>query len=291
MTLRGLLALLLWLLTGWSTSGAAQPPSPEPERYLHARIPDLALTDQTGRSLSLSDLWSEGPVVITLVSSQCGGLCSPLLRSLVSASAGSEGYKIVVLSFDPRDGVEQMARLSRSLGVDSAGWTLAVTSPQAFEELARSVGFWVVWDESSRQFDHPGVVMGVRDGRLVHLLIGGVVSPASYRLLEAELAGDFIGSYPLPGYEASFRCLTYEPGAGQVGLDTGILLLFVPGCVTILVTVWIFRRPRRSTESLLGAEGGAEGPRPLPVRPDVERAHLQGRARRESGSVGQAPAP
>ena len=105
--------------------------------------------------------------------------------------------------------------------------------------LAEATGFWFDWNEVRQQFDHPAMVAGIRDGRLVRLLVGGVVSSGRLDELVREVSGAFVASYPLPG-RIRFRCLQFDERTGLVSLDWGFALLLVPIAGTGLATLVMF---------------------------------------------------
>jgi hypothetical protein len=105
--------------------------------------------------------------------------------------------------------------------------------------LAAAAGFWYDWDEDRQQYDHPAMLAGIRGGRLVRLLVGGVVSPGRLDELVREVSGEFVPSYPLPG-RVRFRCVQYVAATGSVALDWGFALLLVPVGVTGMTTAAMF---------------------------------------------------
>ena len=120
----------------------------------------------------------------------------------------------VVLSFDPRDTPDDMRRTAEHLGVAGhAGWMLGVAAPADIDRLARALGFWFEWDDDRRQFDHPALLVGIREGRVARLLVGGSVTAARLGEVVREARGQFIASYPLPG-DVLFRCFDYDPVTG-----------------------------------------------------------------------------
>jgi hypothetical protein len=133
-----------------------------------------------------------------------------------------------------------MDAFARHLGADEdPDWTFAIASPSDIQQLADAAGFWFDWDESRQQFDHPAMIAAARDGRLVRLLVGGVVSPRRLDDLTREALGEFVPSYPLPG-RVRFRCVQFDASTGRLTLDWGFLLLFLPVVVSGLVTFLTF---------------------------------------------------
>lgn len=216
---------------------------PSEDRLLNRSVPDLGLITATGAQVALSDIARGRPVVLTFIFTRCGGVCSPFLMSWRSAdrALGKNGsYARVVLSFDPRDTAADMSAFARRHDLnDNDDWTLAVGDPDDVRRLARTVGFWWEWDEGRQQFDHPAMLAGIRDGRLVRLLVGGSMTSARLDELVREISGEFVRSYPLPG-RVPFRCVKYDPATGRMTLDWGFALLLIPVAATSIATFVIF---------------------------------------------------
>jgi len=188
-------------------------------------------------------------MLLALVFTRCAGVCSPFLSSLNAAetTVGGSGtdYGTVVLSFDPRDTPEDMARLADRLGLQARpGWTFGVASGPGVERLAGAVGFWFQRDEVTGQFDHPALLVAVDRGRVVRLMVGGAVEPPRLFEVVRELRGEFVAAYPLPG-RVLFRCFQYDPRSGRFALGWGFLLLALPAAVTLLGTAVLFVAARR----------------------------------------------
>jgi len=251
MRLGALWATLLIGSSLWAFAGEESVKSlPNEGRYLYRPVPDIPLRDVEGRPLWLSSLWKERPVLLTLIFTRCSGICSPLLRSLKSAvevvgGLGSD-YHIVVLSFDPRDTLSDMRELADHLELSGKrGWIFAVAAPEDIARVVKATGFWFVREESSQQYDHPAMVIGIREGRLLRFLVGGTVAPVRLNEVVRELRGEFVPAYPLPRPgKVIFRCAQYDPESGRWRPDWGFLLLLLPGVLTLFGTVWIFHRGR-----------------------------------------------
>jgi protein SCO1 len=242
-------AVLLSLVTLTHAQNKTLAGLPDEERYINRVLPDILAHSEQIPDLRLSDLWRDKPVLVTMVFARCAGICSPFLSSLKSAadSVGglSRDYRVVVLSFDPQDTPADMAALARHLGLQNdAGWVFATSLPTEIRRVADAMGFWFRWDEDRHQFDHPAMLVGVRNGQVLRLLVGGIVSPVRLREVVDELRGGFVRAYPLPG-KVMFRCFQYDPVTQRYRPDWGFLLLFLPGSVALFGTFWVFRTVRR----------------------------------------------
>jgi protein SCO1 len=229
--------------------------APDEDRFINAALPDIAVTTAAGRQTNLTDAGGGRPLLLALVFTRCAGVCSPFLASWRSADAwiaDPSSIHRVVLSFDPRDTAADMAEFSRHFGLESdPNWTFAVAAPDDVRRLADAAGFWYDWDASRQQFDHPAMLAAVREGRLIRLLVGGVVTSARLGELVREATGGFVPSYPLPG-RVAFRCMQFDPRTGRASLDWGFALLLVPVGTISLVTAALFRagaRIRRRPET------------------------------------------
>jgi len=246
--------VLFFLLTLGATAAAqpdprSQPPDETP--LLNSPLPDVMLTTANGARISLSSLSRGKPLVLGFVFTRCAGVCSPFLRSWRAAdqalSHGSAVHRLV-LSFDPRDSAADLGTLAAHVGAaDDPDWTFAIAAPEDVRALSETTGFWYDWDEARQQFDHPALLAGIRDGRLVRLLVGGSISSGRLSELVREVSGEFVASYPLPG-RVRFRCVQFDPATGRVTLDWGFALLLVPMAVTAATTVLMFwaARSRKS---------------------------------------------
>jgi cytochrome oxidase Cu insertion factor (SCO1/SenC/PrrC family) len=222
--------------------------APDEDRYVNGEVPDIVIRTREGQ-MRLSSLWQRGPVLLTMVFVRCAGVCTPYLRALRSADEAIDApsdLQRVVLSFDPRDSVDDMARTAAHLGVGRGdGWYVGIADPADIERVSRALGFWFTWDEARQQFDRPAMLAGIRGGRVARLLIGGSITPARLAEVVREARGQFVASYPLPG-PARFRCFDYDPATGSASLSWGTLLLIVPAFVAAAVTVGLFRRSQSS---------------------------------------------
>jgi protein SCO1 len=216
---------------------------PNEDRRLNTSVPDISLTTATGARATLSQIAQGKPLVLAFVFTRCGGVCSPFLTSWRSADRAlgeNRTYLRLVLSFDPRDTSADMSTLAHHHALDeNDDWTFAVGDPKDVRSLADATGFWWTWDEGRQQFDHSAMLAGLRDGRLVRLLVGGSMTSARLDELVREVSGEFVRSYPLPG-RVPFRCVRYDAATGRTTLDWGFALLLIPIVATTIGTLVMF---------------------------------------------------
>jgi protein SCO1 len=242
-----LLACLPLLFAGQTLAqesfGAQSQDPPSEDRYVYHNIPDVLIHTDAGPE-ELATVWHDRPVLLTMIFSRCGGVCSPFLHSLNSAISDAGGlgadYRVVVLSFDPRDRISDMQTIAEELGVKSnTNWIFAVASLPDIERVAAATGFWFQWDRARQQYDHPSVVVAIDRGKLVRMLAGTTVPSASLRETVQELRGKFVDSYALAG-KVAFRCFEYDPNSGRYTFDWGLLLMLLPAIAALLATAWAF---------------------------------------------------
>jgi len=244
---RWLAWLALWLpaaVYAQPSWGTASNQSPNEDRYVYKEIPDIEIQSTGTVASKLSTIWKNEPVLLTMIFTRCTGICSPFLHSLKAAATDAGGlgrdYRIVVLSFDPKDTRADMARLADSLDVGSdPGWIFGIAPAADVRRLATASGFWFEWDSLLQQYDHPSLVVAIERGRLVRMLAGANVPNASLREVVQELRGKFVSSYALPG-KVVFRCFEYDPNSGRYSLDWGLMLILLPAAFAMLAVFWAF---------------------------------------------------
>ena len=145
-------------------------------------LPDLTLTDQNGRGISLASLKGK-PVLIDFVYTSCTSTC-PLqtakmakIARLLGPQLGSE-VVIVSLTLDPEtDTPARLNQYARRYGADGRSWLFLTGAPQTIDEaLARF--------KLKRERAADGQVMHVAaafligvDGRQIRQYNGLVVTP------------------------------------------------------------------------------------------------------------------
>ena len=219
----------------------------EEEGYIYRKVPDIGLDTADGRSLPLSRVYRERPVIITLIYTRCTRICYPYVSSLKKrlTELGGLGtnYGVVVLSFDPRDDIENMKAMQKAFGLEKDGnWIFGVSSRKNIGQLLKATGFTVNWDPKTGEYDHPALLVGVDgEGRIVRRLVGF----REVRMLAdvvRELKGEFIPFYSMPDKNVLLSCFEYDPESGEWGFSWGFLLIMLPAILAfgIVFFIWAY---------------------------------------------------
>ncbi|MDQ5859057.1 MAG: SCO family protein [Acidobacteriota bacterium] len=152
--------------------------TPEPNRgvAIGDPVPDFALTDQTGRTVRLSQMRGE-PVAVTFIYTRCPiATACPLtatrfakLDSLLKA----KGFgKLLTITVEPeRDTPKVLAEYASHLGADPARWKFLTGDPKAVAEVASRFG--VIYYPDKGQIVHAQAVALVDPaGRLATIYYG-----------------------------------------------------------------------------------------------------------------------
>ncbi|MFT3769861.1 MAG: SCO family protein [Minicystis sp.] len=269
--------------------GVTPPDAPVPaelagigiEDHAGNEIPrDVELTDQNGQRVRLGDYFDgQHPVVLALAYYDCPMLCSLVLKGVLDAmkqmkwTAGEE-YRVVIVSFDPRD-TPAKAAAKRLNHVDAyhrevkgRGFDFLIGDEASVKAVAKSVGFSYRWDEAEKQFAHAaGSFVLTPGGRISRTLYGMSFPDMRLALLEA---GE--GKVGTVTDKFLLFCYHYDPAARGYVMATlrlmkagGVLIVLILG--GFLLRLWRVERRRPKGGDRDGADAfPAAGPGdPLPV--------------------------
>ena len=157
--------------------------TPEPNRGVAVGdpVPDFALTDQTGKTVRLSQMRGS-PVAVTFLYTRCPIATACPLTATKFAKLDSllkeKGFgKILTITVDPEhDTPKVLADYAKSLGADPARWKFLTGDPKAVADVATSFG--VIYYPDAGQVVH-GQAAAVVDpsGRLATIYYGQTWEP------------------------------------------------------------------------------------------------------------------
>lgn len=218
---------------------------------------DIALRDQGGRSVTVGDyLDGKRPVVLILAYYECPMLCTLVITGALEEmkklrwTAGEE-YRVVVVSFDPRDTPESAAKKRLNYldaygrPVAEKGWDFLVGDAAQVKALATAAGFHYRWDEGSKQFAHAaGAFVYTPDGRLSRTLYGITFSGLKLALLEASE-----GKIGTVMDRVLLFCFHYDPLARGYVIATTRLVRASGALTLAALALWLFRFWRRERKA------------------------------------------
>lgn len=230
---------------------------------------DVTLTDQDGKQVRLGDYFDgKRPVLLALAYYECPMLCSLVLTGVLEGvkplrwTAG-EDYRVLVVSFDPRD-TPQRAADKRKAYMDAygrklgpRGWDFLVGDAAAVKRVAESVGFGYRWDERQQQYAHAaGAFVLTPEGRISRTLYGlSFVTDLRLSLLEASE-----GKIGTVMERVLLFCYHYDPVSRGYILAT-MRVVKLSGVLTILVLgaflLRFWRAERRRSKDGDGPPGNA----------------------------------
>ena len=120
----------------WLAVRAQQAPEELP---VLATVPDFALTEASGRTITLADLAGR-PWVVDLVFTSCGSICPTMpaaMSKLVQSSSALPGVKFVSISVDPKnDTPEVLTAYAERFRADRSRWLFLTGDEDAIRKLA-----------------------------------------------------------------------------------------------------------------------------------------------------------
>jgi protein SCO1/2 len=225
-----LLAALLCALPLFAQT-TAQDPSRLPgnvsiAQKLNTQVPlDLQFRDESGKVVRLGEYFGKGrPVLLNFVYYRCPMLCPMVLEGTTTSLTHlkfdiGEEFDVVTVSIDPRDKVEDAAKLKekyiRRYGrLDSAtGWHFLTAHESAIRKLASSVGFQYAYDSRTDQFAHGAALLVLTpDGRTSRYFYGFEYKPRDLRMAIVEASEGKIGNAV---DQLLLLCFHYDPTTGK----------------------------------------------------------------------------
>jgi protein SCO1/2 len=220
----------------------------------------LAFHDQNGRPVTLGDFRGQ-PLILVLSYYGCDGACSlvngnlaDLLRGVKRLKPGRD-YRILTVSFDPRDTADSLAAFEAKFDAEAAvkaAWTLALPdSRDDGRQLADSIGFKYFWSPGDGVFLHPGVFAFLSpQGRVVRFLYGMNTRSFDVEMALLDARQDRAG--PGNATEVALSlCYSYNFKEGRYALNIPVIIglgSLAVGIGSLLGSLILFKRRARKGE-------------------------------------------
>ena len=203
--------------------------------------PDVAFTDENGRSVQLKGYFGKKPVVLAFVYFTCPMLCNQVEQTLVgtlkmiSFNPGTD-YEVVFVSFDPSDTpdaalkkkYQAMSRFARP-GTEP-GWHFLTGSQEAIDAVTGAADFRFNYDPKTKLFGHAsGILLLTPDGRISRYFFGVDYPPSNVRLGLVDASSGKIGT---PVDHILLFCYQYDPSKARYSA-TVLTVIRMGGVVTL----------------------------------------------------------
>jgi protein SCO1/2 len=228
-----------------------------------AQVPlDAEFSDESGKSVTLRQYFSQRPVVLALVYYDCPMLCTQVLTGLAGSLQGvtfdvGKEYDVLVVSFDPGETPAQATERKKTFvrrylrNADEASIHFLTGREESIRALTSAVGFRYAYDKAIDQYAHPAAITILTSaGRVSRYLYGVEFAPRDLKLALVEASAGKIGGIV---EQAMLFCYHYDPETGKYGL---VIMNFVraAGALTVLILLGsIFVSLRRERQQASAA--------------------------------------
>jgi cytochrome oxidase Cu insertion factor (SCO1/SenC/PrrC family) len=142
------------------------------------KLPNIAMTDQHGRAVSLQSLRGK-PVLVAFIHTQCEGPCELITSRMkqvaqaLGTNFSSEVTMLSVTTEPDEDGPRELLAYARARGVNTKGWVFLTGAPSKVHRLLAAYG---VLAEENRS-DHVIEVFLIAPGGRQVSAYNGVTTP------------------------------------------------------------------------------------------------------------------
>ena len=203
---------------------------------------DIVLKDAAGKDVRSSEWLNTGkPVFLTLNYFRCTTICDKMLFDLARAVKGSEwapgeGYKVVTISIDPKEGVADAKKKEDQVfaiaELEEADWEFLTGPEESVRKIAEAVGYQYAYDPKTDQWGHPAVFIMLKgDGSVAGYRQGLSVSTRDLEFSLVEIGEGSIGSL---ADQLIVSCYQYDDEEGAyVPFAWGVMRL--GGALTVVL--------------------------------------------------------
>jgi protein SCO1/2 len=189
------------------------------DELLGDKVPlELGFRDEQGRMVTFGEMLSK-PTVVLPVYYTCPQACQIMLGNLASAINDiplelGEEYRVIALSFDPDDGLEQARKAKRDYGEildpdqPAAEWSFLTGDEADIKAFTEAIGYRYQ-QTGPGMFLHPNVMVALApDGTIIRYLYGPRFLPFDIGMALTEAAK---GTPGMSVRKLLTMCFSYEP--------------------------------------------------------------------------------
>lgn len=232
------------------------------EEHLGDKV-DVSLPVQNhfGDKISFGDPLKNGkPAIFTLNYYSCASLCSVQLNAVLQGLKDMDWvpgrqFNMLTLSIDPEEtsslAAQKRGTYLEELAKEDASWEFMVAKQQVISDIADQVGYRYTYDEQSKQFAHPAVIMILSpDGTISRYLYGVSYSARDLKFALIEASEGKVGTTV---DKVILSCFAYDNSTGRYTASAfglmrlaGVVTMFFLGAM--VTALW--RRERRLSQQV-----------------------------------------
>ena len=219
----------------------------------------LSMQDQFGDQIQLEKYFKDAkPAIFTLNYYSCASLCSVQLNAVLNGLKEMDWlpgtqFNMLTLSIDPEEtsslAAQKRGTYLEELDKEGASWEFMVAKQEVISDIANQVGYRYTYDEQSKQFAHPAVIMILSpDGTISRYLYGVSYSARDLKFALIEASEGKIGTTV---DKVMLSCFAYDNTTGRYTASAfglmrlaGVITLFFLGAM--VTALW--RRDRRQSQ-------------------------------------------
>jgi len=184
-------------------------------KYLGSFVPNVDVTLPDGSVKKLYDLMNGRPTILLLSYYTCEGSCplriDNLSKLIKNSSLKNRDFKVLVLSFDKEDTLEDLKSFVSAHGPFTDHWVFGLLRGEDIDALTKSVGFKFFYSERDKTFVHPNVYIFLSpEGRITRYLFGISPEEKDVRIALTEADSGKVSFSSLVDL-ALLVCYTYDP--------------------------------------------------------------------------------
>lgn len=218
---------------------------PDEARFTSRQVENVAVRDAHGNKLNLYDNLNGKPLILSPVYTRCPMACSLISNGLKKAvdQLGTLGkdFNIVTFSFDSTDTNENLKEFEKRWKMDGVNWKTVTSDANGIHALLKSVDYQYDYDEQTKEYLHPNIVIVVTPSGRISRYIYGVEPKANdlkLAIMEAQVEKTSINNFFKTLY---VRCFSFNPSTKSYHVDwkfisqtsAGLVMMIVVGTLLI----------------------------------------------------------
>ena len=212
---------------------------PDEKKFIGREVKNITILDSKGNNVQLFDNPTGKPVVLSPVYTRCPMACSLISNGLKTSieKLGTLGkdFTVISFSFDSTDTKEDLQGFEARWKMDGVNWKTVTSNAAGIDALLKSIDYQYEYDEKSKEYLHPNLVVVITpSGRISRYIYG--VEPKTIDLelaiMEAQVEKTSFNNFFKTLY---IRCFTFNPATKSYHLDWKFISQTSAGMMFIII--------------------------------------------------------